>query len=107
MKLDKLAEQFQADIPGQRLNRTAGRKFVYKGPSTTRVTRQQKVALYKEKDPASIKGVLENAFDMMIAAVNGTHIQQFAISKINTLRTQLYNKIENEQHMEQHMKEQG
>jgi hypothetical protein len=101
MKLENLAEQFQAEVPSQRLTRQAGRQFVYKGPSTTRVTRQQKVALYKEKDPASIKGALENAFDMMIAAVNGTHIQQFAISKINMLRTQLYNKIENEEHMKE------
>ena len=101
MKFDKLSEQFQAEIPSQKLTRQAARQFVYKGPSTTRVTRQQKVALYKEKDPASIKGALENAFDMMIAAVNGTHIQQFAISKINTLRTQLYNKIESEEHMKE------
>jgi hypothetical protein len=101
MKYEKLAEQVQAALTAQRLTRAAGRAFTYKGPATTRVTRQQKVNLYKEKDPASIKGALENAFDMMIAAVNGTHIQQFAISKINTLRTQLYNKIENEEHMKE------
>jgi len=102
MKLSKLVEQTQTATSTQRLTRQAGRQFVYKGPSTTRVTRQQKVALYKEKDPTSIKGALENAFDMMIAAVNGTHIQQFAISKINMLRTQLYNKIEDEEHMKAH-----
>lgn len=89
--------QFSAsEVGSKRLTRQAGRKYVYSGPSVTRITRTDKRTLLKEKDPAVIKDAIENAFKIIIAAATNTSVQQIVISKINTMRTQIYARLDKE-----------
>lgn len=81
----------------KRLTRASGRQYAFKGPGVTRITRKDKRDLLKEKDLNKIMPVLENSFAMMIAAVQGTEIEQFTLARINTLRQQIKKKVEQAQ----------
>lgn len=76
----------------KRLTRAHGRQYAFQGPGITRITRKDKRDLLKEKDISKVMPVLENSFAMMIAAVQGTELEQFAISRLNMLRQQLQKK---------------
>lgn len=89
-------DQFATDQPeySSRLTQQAGRKYAYQGPAVTRVTRQDKRSLLKEKDPNAIKSAIENAFTIILAAVSGTSLQSTAVSKVNQMRTQLFKQLD-------------
>ncbi len=80
--------------PPKRLTRQSGRQYAYTGPGVTRITRRDKMDLLKEKDINKIMPILENAFQLMIAAVRGTPMEQYTISRLNVLRRQLNKKAD-------------
>jgi hypothetical protein len=103
MKFSKIIEQadltptnLDTSAVDQRLTRMAGRDYAFKGPATTRVTRSDKMSLLKETDPTAVKNAMESAFKIIIAAANGTPVQQLAITKINMIRKQIFDKLDQE-----------
>ena len=102
MKFEEIIEQYDLTptnpdtSPEGRLTRKSGREYAYGGPASFRVTRKGKLDLLRERDPRIIRDALENAFKAIIAASSGTPIQQTAVSKINILRRQLFQKLDQE-----------
>ena len=79
----------------KRLTRASGRQYVMQSPAVIRTTRKDKMNLLKEKDVQKVMPVIENSFQIMIAAARGTDLEQFVISRVNVVRQQLQKKYQN------------
>jgi hypothetical protein len=92
MDFDKILDEMEQ--PTKPLSRVAGRNYVYKSPSSVRITRKDRQTLLKQTDPAQVKAAMEVAFNQIIAAANGTKVQQLVISKLNQLRNQVFDRLD-------------
>ena len=79
------------------LQSRAGRDYAFKGPAFTRITKKDKQELFRERELEKILPNIESAFEMIIAAVQGTPIKGWMTSQLNSLRRQLHQKVKMEQ----------
>lgn len=72
----------------------SARDYAYGGKATTRVTRQDKVKLTKNKDLNIAKSVIRAAFKAIIAASNKTKLGSQITSTLRATEKRLFQKID-------------
>lgn len=71
---------------------------------TTRITRKDRMDLVKSKDLQTVKNQVDVSFKQILAAADNTPIESFIIGRLNQIKRQIDQKIDQEMKKQERMK---
>lgn len=99
MELKQLLFEFNQPTnknnPSKRYNSSTGVRGAMRS-KTTRITRKDRIDAVKSKDLNQLKNQIDASFQLILAAADNTPVESFIIGRLNQIRKQLDNRIDQE-----------